>query len=460
MIVRRATRLGAFWAGCFIVLSGCGHDRTLLEPVAPEVDSLMASGSRDSSGAEAPAVPNSTENGDLDVGAPETAAEGTLDARTGVSPGVSSGAGAGASAASGAGAGAADASGAVVSPTVELPAPCGGAGQACCAEGRICQAQLGCEDGRCVECARFAAIPPPAGLSANTLSRVSGDGRVVVVNGSAGQAYRMVWRSNQAPTVLLPLAGDLQSWVTAVSRDGSVAVGGSAGPDGTHATRWASDAVATSLSALEVASGLSADGSVVIGSDANGPVRWTAQGVERIASMDSVNDVSADGRSIVGTKQSETASDRGVLDSGSAVTFVGLADALISSATLISSDGSVALGTNIDVKAQASIFRWRDGTAEPLAGLSEAHDVNADGSVVVGAASAEECGGSTAVWRQGRGTEHLECILPAGTLPERWRLLRATGVSEDGRVVSGFGINPESALQSWVAVLGPACAEP
>jgi len=129
MIVRRATRLGAFWAGCFIVLSGCGHDRTLLEPVAPEVDSLMASGSRDSSGAEAPAVPNSTENGDLDVGAPETAAEGTLDARTGVSPGVSSGAGAGAAAASGAGAGAEDASGAVVSPTVELPAPCGGAGR-------------------------------------------------------------------------------------------------------------------------------------------------------------------------------------------------------------------------------------------------------------------------------------------------------------------------------------------
>ena len=97
--------------------------------------------------------------------------------------------------------------------------------------------------------------------------------------------------------------------------------------------------------------------------------------------------------------------------------------------------------------------------SEIVDGLVEPYDVNADGSVIVGSTS-EQCASSAGIWRSGRGTENLGCLLPAPIVPEGWRLLRATSVSDDGRIVSGSGINPDQVLQSWVAVLGEICAAP
>jgi hypothetical protein len=477
MIVPGASRRAVFGAWCCIVLSSCGRDQTTLASLPPALGSLVSNAgsgvasTAPGSGAPGGGAPGSGGNSVASTAPGSAAAGGVAPAGVaeGVVPGSAANGGAdgeapaadtllaGAAEAEPSPAGAGDAA---RTPASGVSAPCGAEGQACCAEAGSCEALLDCVDGLCVECARFFAIPAPAGLPPSGLSRVSGDGRVVVVDGGASQAYRMVWRSNQAPLLLPPLAGDAQSAVTGVSRDGSIAVGESSGPAGRHAVLWSKDAVATSLAPLELASGVSAAGDVVIGGDPEGPVRWSAQGTTRLASVDAASDVSADGRSFVGTKQSEAGLDRAVLDAGDGGTFAGVPGELLSSGTLISGDSSTLVGTSIDRLAQADIFRRRGAVTEPLVGLAEAQDINADGSIVVGLALGEECGGGTGLWRQGRGTEHLECILPPGTLPEAWRLLRATGVSDDGRVISGIGINPEATLQSWVAVLGPACVGP
>lgn len=307
------------------------------------------------------------------------------------------------------------------------------------------------------DCARFLPIPLPAGFSASTNTHLSGDGLLVVANGGASIAYAHRWEQSNSMLTLSPGEENLQSTASAVNRDGSVIAGSGSSSAGPRALLWDGTGAATPLAELTAATAVSADGSIVLALDANGFVRWTASGVERITTLGAVNGMSADGRRLVGTPVADDdVADRAVLDTGEGVTFVGLPDELSSRATQISEDGQVAVGTSIDGAALVRIFRWQAGVSAVVEGLVEAVDVNADGSVIVGSTT-EQCGSSAAIWRSGKGTENLGCLLPAPIVPEGWRLLRATSVSDDGRVVSGSGINPDQVLQSWVAVLGDVC---
>jgi uncharacterized membrane protein len=176
--------------------------------------------------------------------------------------------------------------------------------------------------------------------------------------------------------------------------------------------------------------------------------------------LSAVNGMSADGRSLVGTESADASvTDRAALDSEGGLVSIGLPRELSSRATLISEDGQVVVGTSIDESAVVRIFRWQAGALEQLDGLSESYDVDADGGVVVGATS-EQCSSTAGLWRQGSGVENLGCLLPARIIPAGWQLVRSTSVSDDGRVVSGSGINPDQVLQSWVAVLGDFCLVP
>jgi uncharacterized membrane protein len=239
-----------------------------------------------------------------------------------------------------------------------------------------------------------------------------------------------------------------------------VIVGGSSGPSGSRAVAWDRNGTPSPIGELTAATAVSADGSIVLGQDANGFVRWTASGAGSVTSLSAVNGMSADGRSLVGTPIADAAvADRAALDSGAGLVVMGLPRELTSRATLISEDGQVVVGTSIDGGALVRVFRWQAGTSEQLDGLSVAYDVNADGSVIVGAAS-EQCGSGAGIWRQGRGVENLGCLLPAPIIPAQWQLARITSVSDDGRVVSGSGINPDQVLQSWVAIRGDICRAP
>ena len=327
--------------------------------------------------------------------------------------------------------------------------------------GKVRDAAAAPDAGPAHDCARFLPIPLPAGFSDSTDTHLSGDGLLVVANGAVNVAYAHRWQQSNSMLVLSPLDGDTSSWVTALNRDASVIVGGSFGPSGSRAVRWGLDGTPTPLAELSDALAVSADGSIVLGRDANGFVRWTASGSEPITSLSTVNDMSADGRSLVGTAIADAAvADRAALDAGEGAVSMSLPEELTSRATRISKDGQVVVGTSIDNNAVVRVFRWQAGTSEQLEGMLEPYDINADGSVIVGAASSDPCSAGAAIWRQGRGVENLGCLLPAQLVPEQWQLTRITSVSDDGRVFSGSGINPDHVLQSWVAVLGDACPAP
>ena len=310
------------------------------------------------------------------------------------------------------------------------------------------------------DCARFLPIPLPAGFSASTNTHLSGDGLLVVANGGASIAYAHRWQQGNSLITLSPGDENPQSTASAVNRDGSVIVGTGASAAGPRALLWDQNGVATPLAELTAATAVSADGSVVLALDASGFVRWTASGVERITSLSAVNGMSADGRRLVGTAVDGAAvTDQAALDTGESTSFVGLPDELSSRATQISEDGQVVVGTSINGAAVVRVFRWQAGVTEVVAGMVEVYDVNADGSVIVGSTS-EQCGSRAGIWRSGKGTESLGCLLPAPIVPEGWQLQRATSISDDGRVVSGSGINPDQVLQGWVAVLGDVCPAP
>ena len=105
---------------------------------------------------------------------------------------------------------------------------------------------------------------------------------------------------------------------------------------------------------------------------------------------------------------------------------------------------------------------WRsDGPAERLdpsrdARFTHAHGTNHDGTVIVGG------DGAAWIWTAARGIQALADALGAAGLPvaSRWRELTvATGISEDGRVVVGKGINAEGNPQGFRATLGDVLCE-
>ena len=150
----------------------------------------------------------------------------------------------------------------------------------------------------------------PGGGSETTASAVSADGSVVVGGGYSifaedDLAFR--WTAEDGMQSL----GDRASWASDVSADGSVVVGTA---DGLGVFRWTAETGMVGL-APGVARAVSADGSVILGGNADGPFIWDQQnGVRNLRDMlvndygldlgdwdlREAEDISADGLTIVG----------------------------------------------------------------------------------------------------------------------------------------------------------------
>lgn len=245
------------------------------------------------------------------------------------------------------------------------------------------------------------------------------------------------------------------------SADGSVLVGEMDSPGHSEAFRWTEATGAIGLGVLpgdvdSVAFDTSADGSVVVGysiqDQASGwratGFRWTEAGgmVDLGPAPGGAESlprgVSADGSVIVGELRGATGSEsfRWTADLG-IVGLGALPRATQSIATDVSADGSVVVGTS-----GGRAFRWSAASGMQELPFSKANSVSADGSVVVG----EVGGGSGAIVWTMSGARSLESVLIAfGLDPDGWSVPRATGVSDDGLVVVGYGHNPTGGFQGW-----------
>jgi probable HAF family extracellular repeat protein len=336
----------------------------------------------------------------------------------------------------------------------------------------------------------FRALGHLPGTTLALARDVSADGSVVIGwAGNDGQVGppQFRWTSSGG---MVPLPGF--SNANAVSADGSVVVGNVYDPNDLsyHAVRWSAATGAVRLPGFpdlpdfvpfNDAKGVSADGSIVVGTATNGGenviARWDGgrisslgylQPLPRRDGTPAATAVTGNGSVIAGYSPSHGDGYEAVRWT-SAGGVVGLGDLpggeFYSIAFAMSADGSVIVGDSKSAPGRSEAFRWteRDG----IVGLghlpignggdleeSQAFDVSADGSVVVGRSTSGVNHQSAFVWTVGGGMRSLADELRLhGVDTTGWTITTAWGISADGSTVVGDAVSPTGVHEAYIAVL-------
>ena len=130
--------------------------------------------------------------------------------------------------------------------------------------------------------------------------------------------------------------------------------------------------------------------------------------------------------------------------------------------TALSRDGTVAAGISVDAAGHERGFRWTSGRGVgPLATTGTfvatiATAISADGRLITGWAGRESGGLDTAVvWDESGALRAVSDLLSndGQAASAGWSLTRARGISADGRVIVGEGIDPEGTGRGWIVTL-------
>lgn len=320
---------------------------------------------------------------------------------------------------------------------------------------------------------------------------VSSDGSTVVgmsrSGASGARTEAFVWTRARGLEALGDLGGgDFMSAAGAVSADGSVIVGISESAGGTEAFRWTRAGGLVGLGDLpggqfnSGARGVSDDGSVVVGSASVaagfGAFRWTAaNGMQLVGGGDlvggafngSAQTASGDGSVIYGSgvNISGPATFRWTATSGLSMVGELTGGSVFSEPFGASPDGRFCVGRSRSSASGANgfeAFRY-DAVTRQTIGLGDlaggifssiAQDVSADGSVVVGSATTAR-GEEAFIWDSVHGMRLLSDVLVIeyGIGLEGWKLMSANGISADGRVIVGGGINPQGENEAWMITI-------
>lgn len=359
--------------------------------------------------------------------------------------------------------------------------------------------------------AEFAGLGDlPGGAFHSEARDVSADGSVVVGLASSGQGdgdldEAFVWALDQGIVGLGSLPhgeSEAHSAAFAVSGSGQVVVGiGSSSRGGVTLSDAWQGSPAAGLSPLAITEtpntvsplGISFSGDVIVGEgygetetanfeNSSGIFVWRQdEGRVSIGKPDWTNgriadarDVSADGSVIVGRVRREGAdpAESYVWSQGEGFAPIAIPyEPIISTrARAVSEDGRIVVGDVeklVDGRVPYAAFWWSAATGAVEVGgvrseneASTLHDVSADGTTAVG--QAFEYGDPAAfatIWDPLHGPRSLLELLQADAATSDavagWQLVRANGVSDDGRTIVGEGINPDGATEAFRVVLDP-----
>lgn len=350
-------------------------------------------------------------------------------------------------------------------------------------------AALACAPG--AYAATFEGLGHLGGGTSNATA-VSADGTTVVGHsvlaggGSASsRTHAFIWTQGGGMVDLwLFTGGDEPFNAFDVSGDGSVVVGrGALATGGREAFSW-SGGTFTRLGDLATGSiqgtafTISDDGMVIAGQGAaaaNLPVIWTSGATTPTALSvpagivsGSMTALSSDGSVGAGTLRDAT---RNLAHRWTSSGFVSLGTLQVgggghSLASGISGDGSVIVGQS-DSASGPQAFMWTSSGG--MVGLGDldggpfeswARAVSGDGQTVVGFGATALLDSNPVyeafIWDTAHGMRKLQDVLTTlGLDTAGWRLQEATGVSADGSVITGFGVNPQGATEAFVVRFVP-----
>jgi probable HAF family extracellular repeat protein len=308
------------------------------------------------------------------------------------------------------------------------------------------------------------------------LFAITPDGMAVVgaAGTSSGVAHAFVWTAPSGMVDIGSLASNEPSVALATSSNAGVVVGGALNSAGlVHAFEWTPSQgmvdlapQLNGLTGVSIAHGVSADGSVVVGTlnpvtTSLSAFRWSAaSGMTTLGSIDSNGaetsalGISADGSTTVGWGIS--LAGQGAIHSvlwhqnGVAVDLGAIGGIAGSSmATAVNQDGSVIVGDGQYVASSGILhaYRWTAaggmvdlGTLLGPTSYSEAFGVSADGSIVVGTSFIPSTGqaGHAFIWTALGGMQDLNTMLTnAGVNLTGITLISARGISANGNFVTG-----------------------
>ena len=307
---------------------------------------------------------------------------------------------------------------------------------------------------------------------------VSADGRVVVGQSTSSfgdEAFR--WENGTMMGIGDLPDGIFSSDALGISGDGSVIVGVGTGlGNASIAFRWESGTM-TGLGFLpgggfsSRATGVSTDGSVVIGDGHVSGVgalsfRWEAGVMDPLsipsgAIATNAIGISSDATAISGNVQIGGQILATRWDNNVPTLLGGLSTSHDNVARAISGNGLVVVGDS-GFGGGTEAIRWIGTQLTGLGDLpggnffSIALAASFDGSVIVGRGESS-IGYETFIWRQSTGIQNLRELLISqgvGNLGN-WRLEQANGISADGNVIVGWGINPDGKNEAWMVNLNP-----
>jgi probable HAF family extracellular repeat protein len=341
--------------------------------------------------------------------------------------------------------------------------------------------------------AEFHGLGSPD-LFVQTVHGVSSDGAIAV--GSRWHpvkdaAHAVMWKDGVVTD--LGTLGGRRSWASKITADGLIVGGSDDGSGNSLAVYWRAGAITPLRFRPDApdhdgsANGVSADGSVIVGTTSLGSApqafRWvmdsagkgvmTPLGVSDGRGSEAL-DASADGSVVVGfvyysSDRVSQLAFRWVKAAGEGtMTVLRSGRDTESAAQATSSNGAVVVGFREIAPGRREAFRWERGVMTGLGALrggefvlSEASAVSGDGNVIVG--DAENASGALEAfrWTKADGMKSVSQLLEAaGIRLDGWYLNRATAVSKDGRVILGNGRNPADKEQAWRAVIDLPASRP